>query len=104
MPQHRLNFKKSVINYHQYGNGDKVLFCLHGYGETGSSFEFIEKYLGSIYTIYAIDFPFHGSTDCHARDPFTAEDLFSILYSIRDQAHTRFSILASSMGGRASMH
>jgi pimeloyl-ACP methyl ester carboxylesterase len=102
MPQHKLNFKNSIINYYKYGNGDKVLFCLHGYGEDGTSFFFLEKYLGNIYTLYAIDFPFHGDTKWNEEEPLSAKDFLNIFNLINTQ--NNFSVLAYSMGGRVGLH
>ena len=53
----------SRIAYTRWGTGGKLLFCLHGYGETGAGFAFLETALGDEYTILAIDMPFHGGTD-----------------------------------------
>ena len=82
MAGHILAYKNSLINHYVYGSGAKILYCLHGYGEVGSSFEFLEKDLGRNYTLYAIDFPFHGATKWNEPKPFTADDLLAILYSM----------------------
>jgi len=104
MPQHKLAYKESVINYYTYGSGAKVLFCLHGYGETGSSFGFLENELGISYTLCAIDLPFHGETTWKQRGPFTVHDMVAILHATGLQKNVPFSMLAYSMGGRAAMH
>ena len=102
MSQFTLHYKSSKINYYVYGRGPNVLFCLHGYGENGSSFQFLEKELGSLYTLYAVDFPFHGATEWAETEAFTAGDLLSVFSGIRSA--NSFSMLAYSMGGRAAMH
>ena len=104
MPQHQLAYKHSIIKYCVYGSGIKILFFLHGYGETGSSFQFLEKHLGTDYTIYAIDFPFHGETKWNEEEAFTVNDLLFVFHSITSTQDVPFSILAYSMGGRAAMH
>jgi len=103
MPQHKLNFKNSIINYYKYGNGDKVLFCLHGYGEDGTSFLFLEKDIGNDYTLYAIDFPFHGKTEWNEKEPISPKDFLNILNSI-NTTQNNYSVLAYSMGGRVALH
>lgn len=103
MQQLSLAYKSSVINYYVFGSGDEILFCLHGYGEEGISFEFLEKYLGNKYTLYAIDFPFHGTTFWQETQPFTTHDLIAIFNLVQPQ-HQKFSLLAYSMGGRAAMN
>ena len=103
MSQHKLSFKNSIINYYKYGNGSKVLFCLHGYAEDGTSFLFLEKYLGNTYTLYAIDFPFHGQTEWNEKESLSAKDFLSILNLI-NSAQNNFSVLAYSMGGRIALY
>jgi pimeloyl-ACP methyl ester carboxylesterase len=103
MSPHKLSFKNSIINYYKYGNGSKVLFCLHGYGEDGTSFSFLEKYLGETYTLYAIDFPFHGATGWDDK-VLSAEELLYIFNSICTNRNNSFSVLAYSMGGRVALH
>jgi pimeloyl-ACP methyl ester carboxylesterase len=104
MQQHKLSFKNSLINYYVSGSGDKTLFCLHGYGEDGASFSFLEKYIGETYTLYAIDFPFHGATKWSEKAPLSEEDLLNIFNSINKNQNDLFSLLAYSMGGRIAMH
>jgi pimeloyl-ACP methyl ester carboxylesterase len=103
MPQQKLSFKNSVITYYKYGNGSKILFCLHGYGEDGTSFSFLEKYLGETYTLYAIDFPFHGATDWN-EEVLSSDGLLYIFNSISNNTNNLFSVLAYSMGGRAALY
>ena len=104
MQQYSLVYKSSVIYYYVFGNGSKTLFCLHGYGEAGSSFAFLENKLGISYTMYAIDFPVHGKTRWNEEEPFTANDLVNILELIHPNKNNKFSLLAFSMGGRAALH
>ncbi|MBV9961241.1 MAG: alpha/beta hydrolase [Parafilimonas sp.] len=103
MQQLSLAYKSSLINYYVFGNGSETLLCLHGYGEDGTSFHFLEKHLGKNYTLYAIDFPFHGATLWNEKEPFALNDLLTIFYSIEPQ-QKKFSVLAYSMGGRAAFN
>lgn len=104
MQQHSLVYKSSVIHYYVFGSGAETLFCFHGYGEDGTSFAFLEKKIGLVYTMYAIDFPVHGKTAWNEEQPFTAEDLITVLELIHSDKNNRFFLLAYSMGGRAAMH
>lgn len=104
MLKKKLGFKNSVINYYIYGDGEKVLFCLHGYGDDGTSFSFLEKYVGSNYTLYAIDLPFHGETKWEGLKSMSAEDLLAIYNSINIHNSQRICILAYSFGGRIAMY
>lgn len=103
LDQHQIIYKNSLINYYVFGNGAEILYCLHGYGEDGSSFAFLENYIGNIYTLYAIDFPIHGNTKWNEKKAFTTNDLFVITQMIQQDKAKKFSLLAYSMGGRAAM-
>ena len=103
MQQLSLAYKSSIINYYVFGNGAEILFCLHGYGQNGNSFSFLEKSLGSVYTLYAIDFPIHGKTKWNEKKPFTINDLFVITQMIQQNKDQEFSLLGYSMGGRFAM-
>src|SRR5258707_10480516 len=98
MQQLSLAYKSSLINYYVFGNGAEILYCLHGYGEDGGSFSFLEKQLGSDYTLYAIDFPHHGSTQWNEKEPFNTNDLLSIINLIQPDKNIKTSLLAYSMG------
>lgn len=100
--QQQISYKNSSINYYKYGSGEKILFCLHGYGEEASSFSFLEKYIGSVYTLYAVDVPYHGATIWNEKQLFTTEDLSNIFNCINQQEQ-KFSILAYSFGGRLTL-
>jgi len=104
MQQYSLAYKSSVIHYYIFGRGAKALFCFHGYGEDGLSFGFLEDMLGAGYTLYALDFPFHGKTQWNEKEPFTSTDLIAVLQWIHPHNNIKFSLLAYSMGGRAALH
>ncbi len=104
-----IKYKNSIINVSTYGKGAKYLFCFHGFGENGNSFQILENALGHIYTLIALDFPFHGATAWKDKLLMTPEDLINILpLLIKDneliKKPFKFSILAYSLGGRAALH
>jgi pimeloyl-ACP methyl ester carboxylesterase len=99
-----LAYKSSVIHYYIFGRGAKTLFCFHGYGENGLSFAFLEDFLGADYTLYALDFPFHGKTQWNEKEPFIPADIIAVLQLIHPYDKIKFSLLAYSMGGRAALH
>ena len=96
-------YKQSVIGYYRYGTGPKWVCCLHGYGESGKSFEWLEGFLGKDYTLIAIDFPFHGDTSWKEEAVITAKDLLAIIQSITQQTQLLVSLLGYSMGGRVAL-
>jgi pimeloyl-ACP methyl ester carboxylesterase len=103
MESHLLPYKNSFVHYLKFGNGTKFLFCFHGYGENASSFVFLERTLGKDYTLIALDFPFHGSTEWNEDLAFTTADLESIINTIVPLDLQTISIIGYSMGGRLAL-
>jgi pimeloyl-ACP methyl ester carboxylesterase len=101
-----LPYRSSKVHYCRFGNGQKILLCLHGYGESEESFHFLEKHLSPAYTLFAIDLPFHGKTQWHEGLRFSAADLQAIIEALCSR-HTlqsnRFTLLGFSMGGRVAL-
>lgn len=99
-------YKSSHLHYGWFGTGTKLLLCLHGYGETLQSFQYLQHHLPKDYTALAIDFPYHGQTNWNEGPSFTIEDLIAIINAIRIQdtiATDRFTLIAFSMGGRIAL-
>ena len=95
-----LQYKSSQIAYYTYGSGDQMLFCYHGYGLDGSCFEVLETVLGTKYTLFCIDLPFHGGTDWQEGLSFNSHDLIKIMTALNFKSDETFSLLGYSMGGR----
>ena len=102
-----LSFGSSRIFYTCWGTGNNILLCLHGYGESARSFEYLSTHLPTDqYRIIAIDLPFHGQTIWPERRQFTVQDLISVIDGILGALHieqVRYSILGFSLGGRMVM-
>ena len=100
----QISYKHSVVNYYVWGNGEKLLFCLHGYGETAMSFQLLEGALEETYTMIGVDLPFHGDTQWNEGLDCSPEDLTAIINSICIQlnktADEKLTLLGYSMGGR----
>ncbi|HVM87476.1 MAG TPA: alpha/beta hydrolase [Puia sp.] len=106
MHSFELSYKSSIINYCKAGNGQKLLFCFHGYSQSSQAFSFIEKKIANDFTLIAIDLPFHGKTVWNEGLNFTKDDLLEILVKIRqDQSlnQKKIYLLGFSMGGRVSL-
>lgn len=107
MPEQFLPYKNSMIGYYRFGDGPETLLCFHGYGENAGVFEFLAKYAGSQYTIYAIDLPFHGRTEWKEGLLFEETDLEEIVRNILDAKQVandlRFTLLGFSLGGRVAL-
>lgn len=99
-------FKNSQVHYSYSGNGNKIVVCFHGYGETEESFHFLANHLPPSYQLIAIDLPYHGKTAWKEGPDFTTGDLVKILVDIflaRNIANAPFTLLGFSMGGRMSL-
>ncbi len=95
-----ITYKNSIIAYAVFGNGTRQLLCLHGYGLTGTSFNFLNDFLGNDFTLICIDFPYHGNTIWN-NGLFTLQDIEAILSLL--EITSTFSILGYSMGGRVGL-
>ena len=98
----------SRIQYSCRGTGPLIVFCFHGYGESADTFSFLEKNLGSDYTLIAFDLPFHGQTDWQGENLFyDPTDLLTQMEEISSGLpgrNTPWTLLGYSMGGRVALH
>jgi pimeloyl-ACP methyl ester carboxylesterase len=107
MQSHYITYKNSRIHYRQFGFGPRLLFCFHGYGRESYTFAVLEIKLGAVFTIIAIDIPFHGLTDWKDELVFNPGYLTECILSIRKRLNKdkiKFSLLGFSMGGRIALH
>ena len=85
----------------RFGHGPKLMIALHGHGESARTVLPLTSLLGTNYTVFALDLPFHGKT-VWRKDHFTPLELKSALESILFQEQKeQFSLLGFSFGGRA---
>ncbi len=110
MVQGIFKHKGSGIAWYRYGAGPRILLCFHGYGEEGRVFDFLEKYIGHQFTVFAIDLPYHGKTDWENESVFTNTDLLQIIEGVlyknnqKPQAiNPKLSLLGFSLGGRIAL-
>lgn len=100
-----LPYKNSSIAFYSFGAGKTLVLCFHGYGETGSSFSFLEKFAAENFRFLAFDLPFHGNTKWNDGD-FTTEDLLQIvnrLLNDRKLQTSHIKLLGFSLGGRIAL-
>ena len=106
-----IKYKNSVIHIDCFGAGNQLVICFHGYGETASSFHFMERYAAGEYSFYAVDLPFHGETNWNEEYDFTPSDLGNIIKLIKNLHHStkpdsakkvndQIILLGFSLGGR----
>src|SRR4051812_22772794 len=101
-----LSYRNSQLHYCWFGAGQKIILCLHGYGESEQTFHFLEKHIFSGYTVIAIDFPFHGKTQWNEGLTFSPADLRAItemLLAKHGQEGSKLTLLGYSMGGRVAL-
>ncbi|MGQ0739516.1 MAG: alpha/beta fold hydrolase [Bacteroidota bacterium] len=103
MVQGLFSYNGSRIAWYRYGTGPRTLLCFHGYGEEGTVFSFLEKYIGHQYTMYAIDLPYHGKTDWKESIVFTSTGMLTIIDGIVDGSYNKLSLLGFSLGGRVAL-
>src|ERR1700737_2134129 len=104
MQSARISFQSSHIHFLYGGWGNKVVICFHGYGDSSRSFEFLSNHLApEVFTIIAIDLPFHGDTEWNEDLNFSVTDLKNIVDKILEQrnisADQKIVLLGFSLGG-----
>lgn len=86
------------------GSGSELLICFHGFGESGSHFRVMEPALGNIFTIVALDMPFHGKTAWNEHRAIEKRDLRALAGKILERfGKQTFSLMGYSMGGRLAL-
>jgi pimeloyl-ACP methyl ester carboxylesterase len=106
---HFLPYRSSRLHYSIWGNGPRLLFAFHGYGESAASFAFIGDALDPNFTLVAIDLPFHGRTEWKEGLSFTPGQLYEVMQEIAARHATALSpvppwrLIGYSMGGRIAL-
>lgn len=86
----------------RFGQGEKLLIALHGFGDRARMFAVLEGALGKNYTVVAVDWPFHGQTEW-SKETFTKEDLLGVVsQTLEKEGKTRFCLMGFSFGARLS--
>ena len=75
--------RNSRIHYRSWGTGPRLVFALHGYGESAAAFTFLGEAIGNDFTLVAIDLPFHGQTEWNEGLFFDPRDLLFVLRGIQ---------------------
>lgn len=97
-------FENSQVSYRKYGCGSKVLLAFHGFGQTNAAFACMEAYCGELFTIFALDLFFHGSSH-YVGDSILSKSTWNRLLDAFLQTHRihRFSLMGFSLGGRFAL-
>ena len=88
------------IYYEKYGEKDKVILILPGWGDTRKTFTYLINYLKDNFTIYILDYPGFGNSPFSSKD-LTIYDYTNIIRDfMTDKKITNPIIIAHSFGGR----
>ncbi len=95
-----IDFKNARIHCLRFGQGERLLIALHGFGDRARLFAILEKALAERYTVVAFDLPFHGQTEWPERS-FSKADLMGIVHTIlRRENKERLCLMGYSFGAR----
>ncbi len=103
IPLPRMNwttpYQQHQVHWHIFGQGERLLIALHGFGDTGAIFKQLPS-LQKQFTIYALDLPFHGKTKWHS-PTYNAEDIYALLQqALEHSRHSAYAIMGFSYGAR----
>lgn len=96
----------SRIHFRQWGNGERLIIALHGFGEDGESFHPLSFHLPDKFSLVAIDLPFHGDSFWNEQRDFEARDLLSVIDRLRPESGAQpgnFILMGYSMGARIAL-
>ncbi|MCH5159533.1 MAG: alpha/beta hydrolase [Clostridiales bacterium] len=89
--------------FETYGDGDKAIVYLHGWGCDGSIFAPIARRLPG-YKNYLVDFDGFGKSPPPSQDGFSVADYAERLYEfLKEQGLTRVTLVGHSFGCRVAM-
>lgn len=100
-------YNHSSIHYYRFGNGASLVFCFHGYGETGKVFQLLDRETTNT-TYIAIDLPYHGKTEWNESAPVTNRILWEIIEGIATQhpgwhSSEKIKLMGFSLGARVAL-
>ena len=96
-------FKGSKVHYEIFGNGDKEVVFLHGWGGSINSFSFISKDLNFSYKALFVDFPPFGDSE-EPKETLTIFDYADMVQQIMErEGFKRPLMVGHSFGGRVAI-
>ena len=84
----------------QYGTGERIMLSVHGFGRNGRRMERLALALGSEFTTFAPDLPYHGKSEWVKQRYLPGE--LAVLYNrlLQDYPDREIYLLGHSLGGR----
>ena len=102
----RVQFQNRSVHCEVYGSGNKLLICLHGYGNTGSLFRELAHTLPENYCLVAPDLPGFGQSPLETGNPPISKEEWKGLFQAIVAAfpeNTGIALLGYSIGGRVAL-
>lgn len=97
---HALTEFYQKIAYNKYGDGDKLLLILHGWGCNKELFTPIAEHLASTYTVVVPDLPGFGESE-EPSEPYSVADCTALMMDfIKYLGFKKVSLMGHSYGGR----
>lgn len=91
------------LNYIEYGDGDKSLIFLHGWGQNIDMMRPLADYFKKEYKIYIIDLPGHGKSS-EPTFAYHVDDFAEILRKFIEIKNIKnFTLIGHSFGGKVSL-
>lgn len=103
--KHR-KYQTIKLAWEVYGNGDRVIFAFHGFGQNCTVYKNFDKSILKNYRIYSFDLPFHGKSEPQKSDapitPPALKDFFDKF--LESERINRFVIMAYSIGAKIGLN
>lgn len=97
------DYQDMNIYYEVYGNKDKVILILPGWGQTRKTFHDMIKILKLEYTVYILDYPGFGHSPFPNRDLILDDYVQMVTAFIERNNLENVNIIAHSFGGRIAI-
>lgn len=102
---HFFEYKDSKLHYTKSGQGDRVLFTFHGFGQNYKAFDPIIAKLTKDYTVYSFDLYYHGKSHWLSSADTLSKNIWKEIVEefCRTHSISTFSMLCFSMGGKFTL-
>ncbi|MFN4083278.1 MAG: hypothetical protein ACK4K9_06565 [Bacteroidia bacterium] len=96
----KVTIKNITLTYYKAGSGQHLLFCFHGYGQSGRDFVFLQNHIGSSYTIIGINWFFTDESYCAEPMKIDTEILRQFIENIcmKESLSRKISLCSFSIG------
>ncbi|WP_460976712.1 alpha/beta fold hydrolase [Spirosoma knui] len=97
-------FEGGRLAYRTYGKGPATLLAFHGFGQDSQVFAPVEKSVGTLFTIYAVDLFFHGASTYSDPELLTKSSWQRLIEAfLRHLGVDQFGTIGFSLGGRFAL-